>query len=390
MKAQKKEKIMAKISVVRRQDEDRDGMAQVLAVVYINRTKVRIPTKVKVTKADWDATKGFVRGNSQLAKDRNLIINKVRSRINDVLVKARLRDEKLTKESFLRYYHNPKEFDSFYEFMVYYYNKVNRMKEENTLKTYRTIMNKIERFFPGLSFPEINYDFGTRLTANLRKDGLKESSVWKNLKTFKVFVEAAKREGYIERTTFDNVKVKKPKSEVVYLDEAEFRRLIALYEKATLSEARQNVLRFFLFMAVTSPHVGDAKDLRIEQFRNGELRYQRRKTRKNVTVPLTNFAARIVEHYRAGRNRGPLFTTLPSEQKINKHLKEIAAIAGIEKSISCKTARHTFATIFYRHTKDLYALKEILGHADLKDTLVYAHLLDEAKAEGVKVFESFV
>ena len=214
--------------------------------------------------------------------------------------------------------------------------------------------------------------------------------MWKDVKTFKVFVEAAKREGYIEQTTFDQIKVRKVKSEVVYLDEEEFRRLVELYREGTLGEVRQNVLRFFLFMAATSPHVGDAKDLLIEQFRNGELHYTRRKTRKNVTVPLTPLAEAIVEYYRQGRTRGRLFDTLPSEQKINKHLKEIALAAGINKRISCKTARHTFATIFYRHSKDLYALKEILGHADLKDTLVYAHLLDEAKTEGMKAFESFV
>lgn len=115
---------MAKISVIRRKDEDRDGMAQVLAVVYINRTKVRIPTAVKSKMAEWDAIKGCVRGNSQSAKDRNLIINQVRARVNDVLVKARLRDEFLTKDSFLRYYQNPKDFDTFHDFMQYYYNKV--------------------------------------------------------------------------------------------------------------------------------------------------------------------------------------------------------------------------------------------------------------------------
>ena len=381
---------MAKISVIRRKDEDKNGMAMIQVAVYVSSTKIRIPTKVKVSCANWDAKKGRVRGNSKDVSDQNLIIEKIRARANDVLVKARLRDEKLTKESFLRYYHSPKDFDSFHDFMVYYYNKVSRLREDATLTTYRTIMKKVQRFAPDMSFQEVTYDFCMRFVAHLRRSGLSETTVWKDVKTFKVFVEAAKREGYIERTTFDNVRVKKPKSEVVYLDEGEFRRLIELYESGRLSDARQNVLRFFLFMAVTSPHVGDAKELRIEQFRNGELRYQRRKTRKNVTVPMSVLATEIYEYYRAGRSRGQLFTNLPSEQKINKHLKEIADIAKIQKKISCKTARHTFATIFYRHTKDLYALKEILGHSDLKDTMVYAHLLDEAKVEGMKVFDQFV
>ena len=381
---------MAKITVVRRKDEDKNNQAQLLVVVYVNREKVRIPTKIKVMNSEWDADKCIVRGNSKLAKDRNLIINNIRARASDILVKARLRDEQLTKESFMRYYHSPTDFDDFHAFMRHYYNKVARQREDATLTTYRTIIKKMQLFAPHLSFREIGYDFGNRFIAHLRRSGLTESTVWKDVKTFKVFVEAAKREGYIEQTTFDQIKVRKVKSEVVYLDEEEFRRLVELYREGTLGEVRQNVLRFFLFMAATSPHVGDAKDLLIEQFRNGELRYQRRKTRKNVTVPLTPLAEAIVEYYRQGRTRGRLFDTLPSEQKINKHLKEIALAAGINKRISCKTARHTFATIFYRHSKDLYALKEILGHADLKDTLIYAHLLDEAKAEGMKAFEAFV
>lgn len=380
---------MAKISVTRRKDEDCDGMAQVLVVVYVNRTKVRISTKVKVSSADWDAEKGCVRGHGQEAHDKNLIINHIRARVNDVLVKARLRDEKLTKDSFLRYYESPNEFDSFPDFMDYHLQKVYNMKEENTIKTYKTIIKKVKAFRPGLSFAEVDYDFGIRFASHLRRTGLKESSVMKNLKTFKVFVEAAKREGFIRQTTFDQVRIRKVKSEVVFLDEDEFQRLVDLYRSNELSEGRQNVLRFFLFMTLTSPHVGDAKDLRIEQFRHGELHYLRRKTRKDVTVPLTPLAESIVDHYRQGRKRGLLFTSLPSEQKINKNLKEIAKVARIDKNISCKTARHTFATIYYRHSKDLYALKEILGHSDLKDTMVYAHLLDEAKAEGMKAFSSF-
>lgn len=380
---------MAKISVTRRTDEDCDGRAQVLVVVYVNRTKVRISTKVKVTLDEWDAQEGCVRGRSRVAKDKNLIINQTRARVNDVLVKARLRDEQLTKDSFLRYYENPKDFAGFSEFMTYYYNKVYRLKEENTMKTYKTIIKKVNDFAPGLSFREIDYDFGMRFIAHLRKTGVKESTIWKNLKTFKVFVEAAKREGYIVKTSFDQVKIRKVKSEVIYLDEDEFLRLVNLYHEETLGEGLQNVLRFFLFMAATSLHVGDAKDLRIEQFRNGELHYKRRKTRKEVSVPMKSLAESIFSFYRQGRKRGLLFRELPCEQKINIHLKEIAKVAKIDKNISCKTARHTFATIFYRHSKDLYALKEILGHSDLKDTMIYAHLLDDAKTEGMKAFDAF-
>ena len=74
---------------------------------------------------------------------------------------------------------------------------------------------------------------------------------------------------------------------------------------------------------------------------------------------------------------------------MNRFLKEIAALAEIEKPVTHKVGRHTFATIFLRKTKDIAALREILGHSDISETLVYAHVLEEAKQEGVQCFNKF-
>jgi site-specific recombinase XerD len=74
---------------------------------------------------------------------------------------------------------------------------------------------------------------------------------------------------------------------------------------------------------------------------------------------------------------------------MNNYLKDIAKIAGIKKKISHKTGRHTFATCFLKETKDLTILKEILRHSELRDTLIYAHVLDESKQEGITCFNSF-
>lgn len=74
---------------------------------------------------------------------------------------------------------------------------------------------------------------------------------------------------------------------------------------------------------------------------------------------------------------------------MNRYLKEIAKMAEIDKPLTHKVGRHTFATIFLRKTKDIAALKEILGHSDISETLVYAHVLDESKQEGIQCFNQF-
>lgn len=380
---------MGKITVSRRKDEDREGRAQLYVVVYVERVTIRLATGVKVSEKEWDAAHERVKGKG--ANDRNLIIEQMKAKINNIQVKARLRDERLTKDSFLRYWQCPAEFDSFMDFMTYYYNKVQRVKEENTLRSYRTIMRKIRDFAPTLTFKEIDYDFGTRFLAHLRKDGVKESTAFKNLALFKTFVEAAKREGYIERTTFDQIKIRKLKSEVVFLNEQEYKNVVDLYKfdgvEDPLTPEQRYVLGFWLFMANTSPHVGDAKTVTLSQLRHHELRYQRKKTRKECVVPLNKMALSIIDEYSRGRKDGRLFDHLPSEQKINKHLKHIADVAGIGKRMTCKTARHTFATMFYKLTHDAFSLKDIMGHSDLKDTMIYAHVLDSQKRAGVNALD---
>ncbi len=140
---------MGKITVSRRSGGDKDGRSQLYVVVYISRETIRIATGIKVLETEWDAEHERVKGKN--ANDLNLIIEQMKAKINNIQVKVRLRDEKLTKENFLRYFECPTQFDCFLDFMTYYYNKVQRVKEENTLKSYRTIMRKMREFAPKAS-----------------------------------------------------------------------------------------------------------------------------------------------------------------------------------------------------------------------------------------------
>ena len=82
---------------------------------------------------------------------------------------------------------------------------------------------------------------------------------------------------------------------------------------------------------------------------------------------------------------------MPAPQTMNDYLKVIAAELEVQDAdkLSHKAGRHTFATFYLAKTKDLASLKEILGHSELRETLIYAHVLDESKQEGIKFFDEF-
>lgn len=387
----KKAQKMTSVRIVRRKNEDRYGDAQLYAEFYLQREKVRIPVGLKVSRAEWDAKSMRVAGRSQMASDKNLIIEGVLSRITDVFVKARLSDEKLTRAEFLKRYNKPQSGGmDFTTFLDKYYVEVRPRLKYNTLKVHKMVIKKLKYFKDHITFSDLTVDFLNNWVAWLRKARLAETTVWKQTDVLKVYVMAADRKGYLKDNPFKNFRTRKPKAKIVYLDEQELSSLVELFNAGTLSDARQRVLRFFLFMAFTSMHVGDARLLRIEDIYAGEIHYNRIKTLGRVSVPLNASAQKLIDYYRDGRTRGTLILGLPSDQKINKLLKEICLQVGIEKAVSCKTARHTFATLWTEKTNDVLTLRDVMGHSSISTTMVYAHVVEAKRLAGSKVFDNFL
>ncbi len=62
---------------------------------------------------------------------------------------------------------------------------------------------------------------------------------------------------------------------------------------------------------------------------------------------------------------------------MNEYLKEIAAICGINKTLTTHTARHTFATtVTLTNNLSIEAVMKMLGHSSINMTKRYARVVD--------------
>ena len=62
------------------------------------------------------------------------------------------------------------------------------------------------------------------------------------------------------------------------------------------------------------------------------------------------------------------------EDRLQRAVKKAAIAAGIAKTVSCHTLRHSSAAHLLEQGYDIRMVQQLLGHKDLRTTMVYTHV----------------
>ena len=108
---------------------------------------------------------------------------------------------------------------------------------------------------------------------------------------------------------------------------------------------------------------------------------RRGKGDKDRQVPLpTRTLEALRQYWRNCRPPQPwLFPDRRAKTPINRNVLDRAVRAarqqsGISKRVSCHTLRHSYATHLLERSTDLRTIQGLLGHANIKSTIIYLHL----------------
>lgn len=199
-------------------------------------------------------------------------------------------------------------------------------------------------------------------------------TIMRCLRTFMLYCI---RNEWIEKTPFQHFKLHEGRNkEKNHLSKAELDTLI---HKPMTNKRLERVKDVFVFCCLTGLAFTDADNLRAEHISTDTTKLwwihkPREKTSVISRIPLLPYSVKILEKYKRDREtkeKGKLLP-VPSNQKMNAYLKEIAAICNIDKTLTTHCARHTFACLAVEYGMPIDVLAKILGHSDPNMTRHYA------------------
>lgn len=228
----------------------------------------------------------------------------------------------------------------------------------------------------------------------LKQKSYASSSICRTLIAIKVFFRFLKREGEISVDLgryFETPKIWQLIPEVLSVEEVE--SLLAQPEVNDFIGARDRAILELLY--ATGMRVSELCQLRVNDLDETFVKVKG-KGKKERLIPVGKKAIAAVDHYliqyRKGiaEENGPLFTSLrgrPIDRvTIWARVKFYAKGAGIAKSISPHTLRHSFATHLLENGADLRLIQDMLGHEDIGTTDRYTHVTGQRLKKAFKAF----
>ena len=370
---------------LKRNKEKTQSVVPLMGRITVNGTISQFSAKLTVPERLWEVRGGRAKGRS-LESDRiNRHLDEIRSQLDRHYRDIRDRESYVTAEKVKnawlgfgkRYRTLLSTFRSFTEDL---HGRIGVDRSKNTWYRYLATMKHLQAFLTAkyrvsdIALAELEQSFIEQFHVYLKTErALKLTSICRYLDCLINVVKIAFNDGIMPRNPFASYRYNEPAPERAFLNETE----ILTLQHAALRTRKQRVIRdLFLFSCFTGICYADLKTLAWKQFgqdTHGDwwVTGNRCKTDTQYVVKLLPAALSILERYRDGADR--VFAFMPHLNTVDRSLKRIAVLCGIDKKLTFHCARHTYATtICLMNGVSLETLSKMLGHKRITTTQTYA------------------
>ena len=277
------------------------------------------------------------------------------------------------------------------------YLKLERNYSPNTIDAYRHDLHLLLNHLSGqgLTPTDVKLDDLQRFAAWIHERGIGPKSQARILSGVRTFYHYLVVDGYLEVDPTELLESPHlPKHLPEYLTTEEVDRLEAAID-LTSAEGHRNRAIIEVFFSC-GLRVSELVELKLSNlFLNERFMRVVGKGGKERLVPISQRAVGELELWFDDRRQMRIKPGEDDYVFLNRrghHLtrtmilimvKRLGEAAGIEKTLSPHTLRHSFATALLRGGADLRVIQVLLGHADIATTEIYTHMDDESLRQAV-------
>lgn len=388
---------------IRESKARKNGKAPIELMITVNGERSSFSTGKQIAIEKWDKAKQQVKGKDEETLSLNNYLKAIKAKLYqkeaELMDKGFIITAELLRDAYFDKVESIKE-RSLFEVLTEHNqaqeklvgNGVSKATYWISVYTERLLKEFIQQKYKreDLYLRELNLNFIQSFHSFLRIDkGMAQNSSTKHLKLLKKIINLSVANSYMTTNPFATYKIEREPVEIDFLNEEELRKIINFDTPLPRLERAKDM---FLFGCFTGLSYIDIKTLKPEHFEKdsaGRIWIKKRRIKTGVLsrIPLLPIAKLILDKYKGGNRLLPI----QDPADINKYLKDIAILCGINKRICFHTSRHTFAsTVTLANNISLEVVSKMLGHTNTRMTAHYAKLIDKCIGEQMdKLMDTF-
>jgi len=256
---------------------------------------------------------------------------------------------------------------------------------DGTRGRYQSVLAKLKQFKKEIPFNSINDKFVNEFRNFLKFTlGNMDTTINSNLMPVKKYLIRARKSGIKFPMDPYDIMVGNTNGNRTYLNASELKKIYELYMATYTSDSIRIVAGYFLFACMTGLRISNVQALNRDQLLDDDVSLVIVKSNKDKTIALNKNAKRIISDH------PELFVKKFSDKHINETLKIICRMVGIQKKVSFHVARHTFATQFLKMGGKVENLQQLLGHSNIKETMIYVHIVQSEANEEIFLLDKLL
>ena len=370
--------------------ENKEGKSPVMLRIFLGGEMTNFgTTKIFVKKSLWSNATSRLRGRTTEALSVNAALDAISTTLYGIYRKYE-NDESLSLDLIRTvYFGKNREFTSFLpvfdKFLEDIKQRVGKTIGADSLQKYSVLrrhfaeflMYKYSRKDIGLNefTPAVVQDFHLYMSTVA---GCAYNTSVKKVKTLKTITIYAQKRGFLLHAPFVNHHFHMEPVDRGFLTDEEILRVA----NKNLGIQRLELVRdIFIFSCFTGLAYIDVANLTPDHIVTMDdkqwIMTKRQKTSVETNVLLLDIPRAIIAKYSHKTYRDGKLFPVPTNQKTNSYLKEIAALCGIKKKLTFHLARHTFATMSLSKGVPIESVSKMLGHTNIRTTQIYARITNK-------------